>query len=256
MYRAMLDEQWDNRGEGLPDCPRACAELLGGAPVDAWIAAWPMLRRKFVDRRAKARNGEASVHDPDDRDANRRVINLKLWRQWCDLGKFKRGKIIAGQKGGLSKAQKEKHLRASAASENPGTASENPSFLSSPSPSPPLLSVPPPPVPDPAEARSKRPIFKGSRLVVFEWQFDDLRRMLGPHFDAFDVHEWFYTLDRQIDTQGLVMPPRDGGKWLQSQTEAEARRRGLPIAEAALMVPPKTAGNLAALERFAARRRP
>lgn len=76
--------------------------------------------------------------------------------------------------------------------------------------------------------RSKRPIFQGQRFVVFDWMLDDLCRMLGPHADNFDLHEWFFTLDANT-TQ--VVPQRDGGKWLQDQTLAEAQRRGLQLAK-------------------------
>lgn len=78
-------------------------------------------------------------------------------------------------------------------------------------------------------ARSKRPIFTGQRFTVFEWQLDDLCRMLGRHTEAFDLHAWFFDLDAQAAKTDQVIPVRDGGKWLQAQTLAEAKRRGLPI---------------------------
>lgn len=86
------------------------------------------------------------------------------------------------------------------------------------------------------DARSKRPIFSGQRFVVFEWMFDDLLRILGPHGEGFDLHDWFFRLDQQAVNSGLVIPQRDGGQWLQAQTLAEAKRRGLPIAVATLPV--------------------
>lgn len=85
-------------------------------------------------------------------------------------------------------------------------------------------------------ARSKRPIFSGQRLVVFEWMLDDLMRALGPHGENFGLDQWFFDLDQQAVNSGLVIPQRDGGQWLQAQTLAEAKRRGLPIAVAALPV--------------------
>jgi hypothetical protein len=86
--------------------------------------------------------------------------------------------------------------------------------------------------PAPAAARSKRPIFTGQRLVVFEWQVDALMRMLGDHTDAFDLHGWFEALDQKARDSCLVIPQRDNGAWLHAQTLEEARRRGLPIAVA------------------------
>lgn len=87
------------------------------------------------------------------------------------------------------------------------------------------------------DARSKRPIFNGQRFVVFEWMLDDLMRVLGPHTDDFDLHEWFFTLDASAVASGQVVPQRDGGAWLQAQTLAEARRRGLPIAQTVSAAP-------------------
>lgn len=79
------------------------------------------------------------------------------------------------------------------------------------------------------EARSKRPIFSGQRLTVFEWMLDECIKTLGEHCDAFDLHEWFFALDRLAVDRGLVIPKRDNGVWLQAQLVAEAQRRGLPL---------------------------
>lgn len=102
-----------------------------------------------------------------------------------------------------------------------------------------------------ADARSKHPVFKGQRFVVFEWMLDDLRRLLGAAFETFDLHAWFYELDARVVAAAIVVPQRDGGKWLQDQTLAEAARRGLQVA--APQVAGKTAGNRAAANRFIAR---
>ncbi len=81
-----------------------------------------------------------------------------------------------------------------------------------------------------ADARSKRPIFPGQRLTVFEWQLTDLMAILGKHTDSFNLDAWFDALDRQAVQSNLVIPKRDGGKWLQEKLLEECRRRGLPIA--------------------------
>lgn len=275
MYREMLDEQWDNQGVGLPDCPRACAELLGGTEEE-WLENWPVLRRKFVDRRSRPRNGAPDYHDPSDHDPARHIINLRLEKQRKSQRDFITKQREAGSRGGHSKAAKLKVLEAGkpigslensvgspeSATKNPGeplaaavansssslhsTASASAFALHSTAP------ASPPAKASAAEARSGRPIFKGQRLTVFEFMLDDLRRMLGAHFDAFDAHEWFYELDARAERSGLVIPQRDGGKWLQDQTLVEAQRRGLPIATTQ-QTTGKTAGNAAALARFVAR---
>jgi uncharacterized protein YdaU (DUF1376 family) len=79
---------------------------------------------------------------------------------------------------------------------------------------------------------SRRPVYQSDRFVVFEWQLDELGRTLGPHLDGFDLHGFFDDLSQRSRSHGLVIPSdRDARwKWLQGQVEAEARRRGLPMA--------------------------
>lgn len=76
---------------------------------------------------------------------------------------------------------------------------------------------------------SKRPIYTSDRFAVFEWQLDELGKVLGSHLDAFDLHAFFDELSRQSRTDGLVIPTADVWLWLQAQVVAEARRRGLPM---------------------------
>jgi hypothetical protein len=80
-----------------------------------------------------------------------------------------------------------------------------------------------------ADARSRRPIFKGQRFVVFEWMLDDIRQVLGPYYEDFGLDEWFYALDERAQRLNLVMPKRDNGAWLQAQLLEEVTRRGLEI---------------------------
>lgn len=105
----------------------------------------------------------------------------------------------------------------------------------------------------PADARSKHPVFKGQRFVVFDWMLEDLRRLLGSAFDAFDVHAWFYALDARAGSADMVVPQRDGGKWLQEQTLEEAERRGIAIAATSRPTNSRTAGNVGAAAKFIAR---
>jgi hypothetical protein len=83
-------------------------------------------------------------------------------------------------------------------------------------------------------ARSKRPIYQSDRFAVFEWQLDELSRILGAHFEGFDLHGFFDDLSQRSRSDGVVIPgDRDARwKWLQAQVEAEAGRRGLPMASA------------------------
>ena len=266
MYFEMLCEQWDKGS--LPDCPRACADALGGTDEE-WLAAWPTLRRKFVDRRSRPRPGNLEVHDPTDCDPVRQLVNLRLERVRQARQAYVNSKKTAGREGGHSKAQKRKELEASTPLAEPSTPLAEPSTPLAPPLAKPsfhfkgkgeegkdLISegsgrenVPP----ARASARSKHPTFSGQRFVVFEWMLDDLHKLLGTqNFEAFDLHEWFAALDARAEQSGIVIPQRDGGKWLQEQTLAEASRRGLLIAA----VQPgtgKTAGNAAAIARFVAR---
>jgi uncharacterized protein YdaU (DUF1376 family) len=112
----------------------------------------------------------------------------------------------------------------------------------SPSPSPSLstrsdpssrsrstYTAPAAPLLPPLTARSKRPIFSGQRLTVFEWMFDDCDKTLGPHAEAFDLHRFFFDLDARFVADGTVVPKRDGGAVLQAELLAECQRRGLPL---------------------------
>lgn len=105
------------------------------------------------------------------------------------------------------------------------------------------------------DARSKRPIFDGQKLAVFEWMFDDCVRTLGTFADDFDLHAWFYDLDAMALKANLVIPKRDGGEWLQSQLIAEAQRRGLPLTVAtAAPANKRIAGLVAGGQAFLNRR--
>jgi hypothetical protein len=80
----------------------------------------------------------------------------------------------------------------------------------------------------PVTARSKRPIFAGQRLTVFEWMLDDLMRMLGSHADDFGLDLWFWEADTAAMKETAVVS--DWWPWLKAATQAEAQRRGLPVA--------------------------
>lgn len=104
-------------------------------------------------------------------------------------------------------------------------------------------------------ASSKHPIFKGERIVIFDWMLEDMRSVLGPqNLDAFNIDQWFYDLDKQVTLSGNVIPKSEQWAYVQRALLAEAALRGLPIeAPAAFGTTKKTAGNAAALQRFAER---
>lgn len=82
---------------------------------------------------------------------------------------------------------------------------------------------------EPPGARSKWPIFKGQRLVVFDWMLEDCSNLVAPHVEAFGFDAFFDRLDRRCVAEGKIPPERDGGKWLKSEVLAEAQRMGLPL---------------------------
>lgn len=102
----------------------------------------------------------------------------------------------------------------------------------------------------PVTARSKRPIFTGQRLTVFEWMLDDLMRMLGSHADAFELDTWFWDADAAAMKETVVVS--DWWPWLKAATQAEAQRRGLPIALATPAAGKQTTRLAAALANIKA----
>lgn len=112
-------------------------------------------------------------------------------------------------------------------------------------PSRPVLSRPIQKEPDASDARTKRPIFTGQRLVVFEWMLDDHMKILGTHADSFDLHEWYFALDTRMLREDVIQPKRDSGAWVESELVAEARRRGLPLRIAAAPAAGKQTTRLA-----------
>lgn len=95
---------------------------------------------------------------------------------------------------------------------------------------------------DTVHARSRRPIFQGQRFIVFDWMLEDLSRLLGAHTEDFDLHGFFFELDAKVAGENVVIPQRDGGRWLQAQVLAEAIRRGLPVANLDRRVMPDRRG--------------
>lgn len=101
--------------------------------------------------------------------------------------------------------------------------------------------------------RSRHPVFSGQRLTVFDWMVEDCAKTLGNYTEQFDLHDWFFTLDARAVREGIVIPKRDGGAWLQSELVAEAQRRRIPLRLATVQSAGKQTTRLAsALAKIAA----
>lgn len=198
LYRECLDLAWDENG--LPNDPEAIRKLTGASRAE-WRKFWPAVRQMFV------KGEDNRLRNPrQEKERAKQQANRENGRS----GGLARGKRIASEQASQS-----------VATHNPtATGTQSQSHTQSQSQ-----------LQERTDGRSKHPIFKGQRFTVFEWQFDDLRKMLGSHTEAFDLHSWFFDLDAKALKTDQVIPPRDGGKWLQAQTLAEAKRRGLPIAD-------------------------
>lgn len=238
MFLEMLCEQWDKKD--LPDDPVAVAELLGGT-VEEWAAAWPVLRRQFVDRRSHPRGGDVAI--PTTSDRTRRIVNLRLERTRRERLAYLKRQADAGRKGGLSKAQRIERLSSSkptgslegrqrVATGSLSTSKEgNGKVLSG------------------REGKGDKPAppqvtYEGSRLKVFRWMHEDLVRRLGAR--DFDLLGWYLRLNVELERTGEGYA--DAWKFLQERLYRDAE---LPLPN--LYGRTKTAGNVAAAERFVAR---
>lgn len=217
VYLCMLFREWLMKEKSLPDSAAAVAELI--AVTDAQTteveAAWETVRRKFVT----------------DRRGSGRIYNIKLEKtRRVQAKKFLEMQNRASIAG---KASAAKRLQTHELPVNGRSTDVEPlstvrlGKVRSGEERRGEEGIPAPLVG--ADARSKRPIFSGQRVTVFEWQLTNLAGILGPHLDAFDVHAWFFALDAQCVADGTVAPKRDGGAWLESALVREAQRRGLPL---------------------------
>lgn len=230
VYREMLDEQWENLS--LPDDANEVAHIIACTPAQEAevIAAWPAVRRKF-----------ASMEGSPGR-----IRNLSLERFRKERRAFKRDKSLAGKSSAAAavrgpagtfqqrtNSRPTDHQQPPSADQQPVPTAIQPASASASATA--LASA------TAVDRRSKRPIFTGQRVKVFEWMFDDLCGLLGPHADDFNLHEWFFALEARCVQDGTVPPDRDGGAWLKAETLKEAQRRGLPLKVAT--VEPGVPGN-------------
>jgi uncharacterized protein YdaU (DUF1376 family) len=225
LYREMLTQAW-RRGARLPNDPGAIQRFTA-VTAQEWKRCWPQVQRFWrVD-------GTDLVNDTQLEIYRHRQVSAAVASDHARRGaraRWSSARAVPEQSASNARAMPE-HVPEQSASNARAMRSRS---GSEDVPSPPYS--PPPPrnaraMPEHMpEHRSKRPIYTGHRLTVFEWQLDDLMKMLGKHADAFDLHQWFDTLDKRALASDEVMPKRDGGRWLQQETLAEVRRRGLAIA--------------------------
>lgn len=221
VYLVMLFQQWRSQTQSLPDDPAAVADLIAVTPAQAAevAAAWPVVRGKFLT----SRRNDQRIYNRE-LEATRRRQRLYLQKR-----------ANAGQLGGKAKARKQQQARELVASKaiavlDDAVAHPRDLIREEKSRSDQRREEGPPAAPT---ARSKRPMFTGTRFVMFEWQLDDLRRLLGDQaLEAFALDEFLHDLNAKAEASGQIVPQRDGGAWLQAQVLAEARRRGLTVAEA------------------------
>lgn len=221
VYFTMMLQQWRDSQRNLPDDMVAVAELIAVTPaqVAEVEAAWPTVRRKFV----------TSKHDES------RIYNIEIEHTRRKQRANFRNKQKAGQVGGKASARKRQTPHVLPLNDCLSTAQRSSTDQSSTEKSRSDQSRSAAPLQQPIpDARSKRPIYTSDRFVVFEWQLDELGRILGAHFDDFDLHAFFDSLCQSSRASGLVIPREGVWEWLQAQVLAEARRRGFPIASAAM----------------------
>jgi hypothetical protein len=207
MYLEMLLEQWEKGS--VPSSAADLKRSLGGTEK-AWSRAWPKLSACFNKRK---RDG--------------RLVNAKLEAVRRDRLKFKKLQAESGLKGAAARWQKHGKPIGSPSKANGEPIGHDGSdlILSDRSSSSSSSSSG-----TPKAAGRQRPIFTGQRLVVFPWQLENLKRMLGPLVDEFNLPEWFATLDAHAAEKRIAIPQRSNGAWLEEQTYLEVQRRGLPIA--------------------------
>jgi uncharacterized protein YdaU (DUF1376 family) len=212
----------------LPDDKARLARLCG-TPANAFTKIWPALESCF----RKGRGGLVHPRLEREREKQAEFKRLQADRATKRWDKKNHAAVMPRHTSGTVPRNADPHASGNALQSSSSSASSSSGRDGT------------------ADARSGRPIFRGQRFVVFEWMLDDLRRLLGSHTDGFDLHAWFFDLDAQLVAESFVVPQRDGGRWLQDRTLAEAIRRGLPLA--AQPSTGKTAGNAAAAARFIAR---
>jgi uncharacterized protein YdaU (DUF1376 family) len=221
---------------GLPSEVEKLARLCG-SPVSTFQRLWPAIAPCF----RTVANGQRLLHPRLERERQKQRAYRK---QQSDKGKLggrpKKPELSTDKAMAL---QNESRARPDDKAEKSSSSSSSSSNFVLHSSERKSAAAP--------DARSKHPVYTSDRFAVFEWQFEELSKMLGAHFEGFDVHSFFDGLTQQSRAAGLVIPKADAWAWLQAEVLAEAKRRGLPMASA-VPVRDKAAENRAQDERILA----
>lgn len=212
VYREMLDEQWERRT--LPDDPEAVAELI--TTTDAQraevIAAWPVVRRKFVTT-------------TDGQIQNTRLERCRREYRTYLREKSKGGKARAAQalrgKDGVFQAtstppaasQQVSSSRLAGIQPSSATATASSSATASATGA--------------GRSAGSPPLSLGlQRLKIWRWMVEEFIDRLGEHADSFDLDAWIQQQDR---TEQRAIGGNWGAYW-STAFDAEIRRRGIPLA--------------------------
>lgn len=218
LYREMLTQAW-RRGGQLPNDHEAIRRITGCTEKE-WKRCWPLVQPFWTVEGEYLVNVVQVVFYSEAKaasDAAQAKAKLGASTRWAEPKEYpSNAQASTEQRSGSPQAvPKESPLITD--SDLLKNSKKKNSSVGEPAPN----------------ARSARPIFKGQRLTVFEWMLDDCASVLGEHADAFRLDEWFFTLDANAVSKGLVIPKRDGGAWLQGELVHEAQRRGIPLRMAA-----------------------
>lgn len=99
-------------------------------------------------------------------------------------------------------------------------------------------------------AESKWPIYKGNRLVVFDWMLTKMQATLGPYADSVEWDVWLDAADQRAMAQQVVVS--DWWPWLQSELLTYARSQGWAVAVQTTGKPTLAAKMAAALANIKA----
>lgn len=230
VYREMLDEQWERRV--LPDSPEEVADLI--AMTDAQhaevLAAWDVVRRKFVV-------------------VSGGIQNLRLEQCRREYKALKREKSAAGRasvearRQAYGTAQPTPNTRRTDVEQPPNTPRTGGG--TPPEPASALATAPASALASatavaavPRGVGRQPPLWRFRRFAIFRWQVEELIALVGDveAFGPFD--EWFEALDARAVAAAMVIP--DPWEFVKTETLAEAHRRGLAVA---VVAPTATLGK-------------